>query len=245
MGKKSTLLKIVFFSLLLVGFIAIQYCWLSSLQKDKLRDFKSLLVLGINKEGGKIPSSRLAHELTDTAFGNILRRSFSSKGLKNIRFEFSISSGNNHLSSRGFHQKLINNPNNLVLYYLIQQNVEKGTSDDYLIVVVPSWKKIVWKEMAWFITASLFLMIMILFIFSAFLLGERRQQLFYNNRSNAIKNMMKHLETPLSTVSVAAEALQNDKVMHDSRKINYYQQIINEESKRMNEQVKKCMRDLE
>jgi signal transduction histidine kinase len=107
-------------------------------------------------------------------------------------------------------------------------------------------KKMIWKEMVWVIATSVFLTLMIMAIFCyAFILGERRQQLFYDKRTNALRNMMKQLETPLSTVSVAAEALRNARVMHDSGKINYYQQIITEENKRMNEQVKKFMRDIE
>jgi two-component system, OmpR family, phosphate regulon sensor histidine kinase PhoR len=107
-------------------------------------------------------------------------------------------------------------------------------------------KKMIWKEMVWVIAASVLLTLMIMAIFCyAFIVGERRQQLFYDKRTNALRNMMKQLETPLSTVSVAAEALRNARVMHDSRKINYYQQIITEENQRMNEQVKKFMRDIE
>jgi two-component system phosphate regulon sensor histidine kinase PhoR len=246
MAKRSTLIKIVFFSLLLVGFIVIQYNWVQSLQKDKEQEFSARIISGINKVGVNIHNSRSLHKLTDPTIVNKLRRSLAANGMGNIHFEFSISSGDNHLTSRGFHQKLTGNSNNLTFYYLFPRNSEKSTSDVALTVVIPFWKKYVFKEMAWIIAASLLLTIMMLAIFCfTFILGERRQQLFYDNRTNAIRNMMKHLETPLSTVSVATEALRNDRVMHDSRKMNYYQQIINEESKRMNEQVKKLLRDLE
>jgi two-component system phosphate regulon sensor histidine kinase PhoR len=246
MKKKSTPLKIVFFGLLLIGFIVIQYSWVSSLYKDKWQEFQSLIVSGIDGEGKKIHSSRSPHELTNADIDNMLRRSFSTIGLNNINFEFSIALGDHHLASPGFHQQLITNSRNHTFYYVFQPGGKNKTSDDLLIVVVPSLKKMVWKEMVWVIAASLCLTIMIMAIFCyAFILGERRQQLFYDKRTTAIQNMMKQLETPLSTVSVAAEALRNARVMHDSRKINYYQQIITEENQRMNEQVKKFMRDIE
>jgi signal transduction histidine kinase len=245
MRKKSTRLKLAFFGLLLIGFIVIQFSWVSSLYKDKLQEFQSLIISSIDGEGKKILFNRSAHELTNTDIANMLYRSFSTKGLNNIHFEFSIVLGDHRLASHGFHQNLIANSSNHTFYYLFPKN-EKRPVDDLLIVVVPSLKKMVWKEMAWVVAASLCLTIMVMAIFYyAFILGERRQQLFYDKRTNALRNMMKQLETPLSTVSVAAEALRNARVMHDSRKINYYQQIITEENQRMNEQVKKFMRDIE
>ena len=246
MAKKSTRLKIVFFSLLLVGFIVIQYNWVQSLQKDKQQELSSRIISGIEDAGENMLYRRSLYKLTDSTIANMLGESLSTYGLGNIRFEFSISSSGNHFASHGFNQKLIDNSSNLIFNYAFQGNGEKRTSDDVLTVVVPFWKKYTFKEMAWIIAASLLLTIMILVIFCCtFIWGERRQQLFYDNRTNVIKNMMKQLETPLSTMSVAAEALRNDKVMHDSRKTSYYQQIINEEGQRMNEQVKKMLRDLE
>ncbi|MBS1662241.1 MAG: hypothetical protein JST68_14445 [Bacteroidetes bacterium] len=53
--------------------------------------------------------------------------------------------------------------------------------------------------------------------------------------------MIQQLETPLSTMSVAAEALGNEKVMHNSEKRRFFQQAIDEENKRMTEQVKKIL----
>ena len=241
MKKKSTRLKIAFFGLLLIGFIVIQNSWVSSLYKDKLQELNALIVSGIDDAGKKIPFSKSRHELTDAAaITTMLRQSFSSKGLNKIHFEFSINSSDHHLNSRGFHQIQMANSSNLIFYYTFPRN------NDVLTLVVPFAKKLVWKEMTWTIAASVFLTLMIMAIFCyAFILGEWGQQLFYDKRTNALQNMMKQLETPLSTVSVAAEALRNARVMHDSRKINYYQQIITEENQRMNEQVKKFMRDIE
>jgi hypothetical protein len=228
MRKRSTRVKIAFFSLLLVGFIVIQYSWVKSLYKDKLQDFQSLIVSGIDGEGQKMLFSRSPNELTDTDIANMLHRSFSSKGLTNIQFEFSIGLGTHHLTSPGFHQNLITNANHHTFYYLFPRNSKKRPVDDLLIVVIPFMKKMIWKEMVWVIAASVVLTIMIMAIFCyAFIVGERRQQLFYDKRTNALRNMMKQLETPLSTVSVAAEALRNA------------------QNQRMNEQVKKFMRDIE
>jgi len=44
-------------------------------------------------------------------------------------------------------------------------------------------------------------------------------------------------KTPLATISLAVDALRNDKVSQDKQKSNYFSSIIKEENKRMNKQV--------
>ena len=65
MGKKSTPLKIVFFSVLLVGFIVIQYSWVQSLQNNKLQAFRSRIISALQVAGEKIPYRVSRNELTD------------------------------------------------------------------------------------------------------------------------------------------------------------------------------------
>jgi hypothetical protein len=65
---------------------------------------------------------------------------------------------------------------------------------------------------------------MILVIFCFALFSGRAG--FHKKRTLAINHLMQRLETPLSTISVAAEALRNARVAHDMREIHYYQQVI-------------------
>jgi len=242
MGRRSTRFKIVFFSVLLAGFIVIQYSWVNSLQKERSREFKSQVISGINEAAIAITSNASPHELTTAAIAGALRRSFSSQGLNDLRFEFSVGSGNHHPASRGFSKKLKDNINHLVLYY----EVAPISSSDMWTVVIPNWKMIIWKGLVGIMAALVLLTVMIVTIFwFTIIWHERRQQLFYRNRSNAINNMIRQLETPLSTVSVAAEALRNARVMHDPGKTNYFKQVITEQSQQMNEQVEKIFRELE
>ncbi|WP_205511041.1 hypothetical protein [Longitalea arenae] len=244
MRRRSTLLKIAFFSVLVIGLIVIQYSWLTSLQQNKLQAFKSLVISSIENTRANIPFTRSLNDLSDTLFTDLLQRSFSANGLSNISFEYSIGSGTAQLASRGFGQKLADDPQNLVFYYEFQPDIERKNTAELLTVVIPAYKKIVFTDMGWIITASALLTISVLAIFCvAFIISERKQQ-FYEHSTHAIKTMMQQLETPLSTVSIAAEALHNAQVMHDSAKINYYQQIIQEENKRMHEQVQKYLGDL-
>ncbi|KAK6025579.1 putative UMP kinase [Ostertagia ostertagi] len=56
-------------------------------------------------------------------------------------------------------------------------------------------------------------------------------------KSDFINNMTHELKTPLATISLAVDALNNHKVINDEEKIRYYSGMIREENKRMNKQV--------
>jgi hypothetical protein len=238
---KSTRLKFLFFGLLLLAFACIQYSWIKSMQKDKLQHFKMQMVAAIESAASKAS----LHELADTAIANIFRKSISSKGLGNVKFEYALALHNKQFASAGFEKKQLDGASNLVLHYELRHTGEKQHENEVVTILVPFWKKIALKEVTWIIIASILLTIMICAIFySVSYFSKNGHAARYDNRTRLVRNMMQQLESPLSTMSVAAEALRNAKVMHDERKINYYQQIITEESQRMNEQVEKFLREI-
>ena len=120
MGRKSTRLKILFFGLLIAAFIGIQYSWVRSIQKGKLQQFRFLMISGIDVAAGKLPVDASIYDLADTAIAGILRQSFLSKGLSNLRFEFSLALDDRQTSSAGFLQKRADTANNLVLHYVLR-----------------------------------------------------------------------------------------------------------------------------
>jgi hypothetical protein len=253
--RKSTRLKILFFGVLVAAFIGIQYSWVRSMQKDKLQQFKSLVVSGINVAGGKLPIDASIYDLADTAIAGLLQQSFLSKGLANLRFEFSLDLDDQRLTSAGFLQKQADTANNLVLHYVLQRTGEKPAQDkafsepslpryNIFSVMVPSWKKRALGDMGWLILGSVLLTVMIVSVFVCASMISNRKQPLYDSKTMVIQNMMQQLEAPLSSVSVAAEALRNAKVKHDPGKIDYYQQVITEESQRMNEHVEKFLREI-
>jgi two-component system, OmpR family, phosphate regulon sensor histidine kinase PhoR len=102
-------------------------------------------------------------------------------------------------------------------------------------------KNYILRKMGWMIAAS------ILFtgiIISAFALTVRtlfNQKKLSEIKSDFINNMTHELKTPLATISLAIDALTNEKVIHDSDKVRYYSGMIKDENKRMNKQVEKIL----
>jgi two-component system phosphate regulon sensor histidine kinase PhoR len=77
-------------------------------------------------------------------------------------------------------------------------------------------------------------------ITTAFFLTIRtllKQKKLSEIKSDFINNMTHEFKTPLATISLAVDALKNEKVSGDKEKTNYFTGIIKEENKRMNKQV--------
>ncbi|MFB6455238.1 sensor histidine kinase [Chitinophaga sp. Hz27] len=83
-----------------------------------------------------------------------------------------------------------------------------------------------------------------LIIITAFALTIRtmlNQKKLSEIKSDFINNMTHELKTPLATISLAIDAIGNEKVMDNKDKIRYFSGIIKEENKRMNKQVESIL----
>ncbi|MBW8685563.1 sensor histidine kinase [Chitinophaga rhizophila] len=81
-------------------------------------------------------------------------------------------------------------------------------------------------------------------IITAFILTIRtmlNQKKLSEIKSDFINNMTHELKTPLATISLAIDAIGNEKVMDNRDKIKYFSGIIKEENKRMNKQVESIL----
>jgi Signal transduction histidine kinase len=60
-------------------------------------------------------------------------------------------------------------------------------------------------------------------------------------KSDFINNMTHEFKTPIATIQLASDALNNEKVIGNADMIKYYRDIIHEENRRMNMQVEKIL----
>lgn len=89
------------------------------------------------------------------------------------------------------------------------------------------------------VSGALSLLILTAFFASAWAL--LRQKKVSDIKSDFINNMTHEFKTPIATISLATDALNNPKVIQDQSRIQYYSGIIREENKRMNKQVEKVL----
>ncbi|PQJ10934.1 sensor histidine kinase [Flavipsychrobacter stenotrophus] len=96
-------------------------------------------------------------------------------------------------------------------------------------------------EMWWMIVASIVFTCIIILAFALTVRTLLNQKNISEIKSDFINNMTHELKTPLATISLAIDALTNEKVIHDTDKIKLYSGMIKEENKRMNKQVEKIL----
>jgi two-component system phosphate regulon sensor histidine kinase PhoR len=174
-----------------------------------------------------------------------LQKSFERQGLKETKFEFAVTSTQNifttEMQSEHFAQLVDDTvTNRLFIMPLIPQTgtIAEGLApEEMMFVIVPRVKDFVYRSLGWMILGAL---VFTLVIVTAFYLTTRtmlKQKKLSEIKSDFINNMTHEFKTPLATISLAVDAMRNEKVLTDKEKLNYFSGIIKEENKRMNQQV--------
>ncbi len=193
----------------------------------------------------------ISQMFTEEDINEKIRKAFINRGLKDSRFEFSISSDfgiSSKLSfqppeirSKGFIKEVEDTEHNFSTVYLLQPpgntDLSSMTPDEVLVVVIPDFKNIVLREMKLMIGGAIFFTLVIIAAFYVTVNALLRQKKLSEIKNDFINNMTHEFKTPLATISLAVDALRNEKVVHDRQKSEYFSGIIKEENKRMNKQV--------
>jgi two-component system phosphate regulon sensor histidine kinase PhoR len=119
---------------------------------------------------------------------------------------------------------------------------ENLSVDEILFVVVPNIKNLVLQSLLWRIISSI---LFTLIIIAAFYLTVRtmlRQKKLGEIKNDFINNMTHEFKTPIATISLAVDAMRNEKVVQDRDKMEYFSSIIKEENHRMNRQVETILK---
>lgn len=162
----------------------------------------------------------------------IVVQAMKSHNIK-VPFEFCVTNMfNNPISeSAGF------NNNMFFESTAIRITPEASMQPETFFLYVKEPQNYIMRQMASMIIASILFTIIIISAFALTIRTMLRQKNISEIKSDFINNMTHELKTPLATISLAVDALNNEKVINDSEKIKYYSGMIKEENKRMHKQV--------
>ena len=195
----------------------------------------------------------VASRFTTAQLSERIRKAFIASGLADTHFEFALASTSSlgmvtlwERQSGNFGKFLEDSANCYSYIYPIEplsgSVAENLTPREIIWVIVPNSKSLVFKELRWRIaTAGLFTII----IFAAFFLTVNtmlRQKKLSEIKNDFINNMTHEFKTPLATISLAVDAMRNDKVLSNRDKMGYFSSIIKEENQRMNRQVETILK---
>lgn len=152
-------------------------------------------------------------------------------------FEFSIVNFMNTqvLFSPGFKNEYFKTANHILL------TPEGSFNQEVLYLHLKEPQNYIISKMGWMIVASILFTCIIISAFALTIRTMFNQKKLSEVKSDFINNMTHEFKTPLATISLAVDALNNDKVIHDESKIRYYSGIIKDENRRMNKQVEKIL----
>lgn len=186
----------------------------------------------------------ISQRFSESEIQSKFEKALAKNGLTKTRFEFSVTQTHGagytiEMASPGF----TNYDSTKDLQWIRFLEAPSGSlsegmmSDETLFFMIPNVKQYAfnssYKELIGSGIFSLFIVFAFLFTVRALL----RQKKLGEIKSDFINNMTHEFKTPLATISLAVDALRNEKVMNDREKMAYFSGIIKEENKRMNKHV--------
>jgi len=258
--KKVFPLIVVLITLSVIGILFIQMSWINNAIKLKHEEFQREVDNSLKQSVAAVQSQWLSKQPTtiinekDRTF--FLENNFTTQGWftkeelhgiiegvlrqNNIKqpFEFCVVNifKNPVFSSDGFQ---IQDIPASVSIGLATDN--QAMNQEILYISIHEDKNLIIREMGWMIVASIIFTTIIILAFALTVRTLFNQKKLSEIKSDFINNMTHELKTPLATISLAIDALTNEKVIHDTDKIKIYSSMIKEENKRMNKQVEKIL----
>ena len=168
---------------------------------------------------------------------------FTAAGFKNLNFEFAVTStiDEYEMASSNFKTEYWDTVNNKIFYVAIipesGSDYEGLSSFEKLIIVVPDYRNQVWASLKWVLLGAITFMMVILAAFFVTIRSLLIQKKLSEIKSDFINNMTHEFKTPIATISLAVDAMRNEKVQASPEKMAYFSGIIKDENIRMNKHV--------
>jgi two-component system phosphate regulon sensor histidine kinase PhoR len=116
------------------------------------------------------------------------------------------------------------------------------TGKEYLLnIFFPTQTSFLIKQIWLTLTSSLFLVLLIIFLFGYTIFTILKQKKVSEIKNDFINNMTHEFKTPISTVSLACEALQDNQINTNKNFVANYIRIIQDETNRLRRQVDKVL----
>jgi two-component system, OmpR family, phosphate regulon sensor histidine kinase PhoR len=193
----------------------------------------------------------VGQRLTTPQITDIIKKGFHTYDLDGVKFEFGIATATGATVMEKQSKNFVNvynenSPKDYPVIYPLNSpsgsETENLSPNEILIVIMLNYRSLVFESLWLPIISAI---VFTLLIMTAFYLTVRtmlRQKKLSEIKNDFINNMTHEFKTPLATISLAVDALRNEKVVNDKEKMSYFSTIIKEENKRMNRQVETILK---
>ncbi len=182
--------------------------------------------------------NKFEHRVHPQILDSLLNAEFSEKGI-HIKFEYGVfdESKNDFVISKFKNEDVIKNSE---LKATLFPNDLLGNVN-YLMVSFPQQDQFLLRKVWATLTSSLVLIGIIVFIFVYAIRIILRQKKLSDIKNDFINNMTHEFKTPIATVSLACEALQEEEISKNKHTYKRYLKVISEETKRLEDHVEKVL----
>lgn len=111
----------------------------------------------------------------------------------------------------------------------------------YLVVYFPAQKNYILRMIGYMGTSSILLTLFIIVVFGVTIFVIIRQKRLSEIRSDFVNNMTHELKTPISTISLASQMLNDNTIPIESKNLTNLAGVISDETKRLSIQVEKVL----
>lgn len=189
------------------------------------------VILSILRESGSRP---VIERADSTVIKNCLSTELSNNGL-NVPFVFAVSDVKDDIiyATEGYKKEENRNVYSIGIF----SNTNAGYK---LNVEFPTKKSYIFSSVRFIIpTLALTLILLIIFLYTIIL--AFRQKKLTEMKTDFINNMTHELKTPISTISLAGQMLNDDSIRKSPSSLKHLSEVITDESKRLRFQVEKVL----
>jgi signal transduction histidine kinase len=184
-------------------------------------------------------SNRPIQERADSAVvDGYLRSEFENNGLK-LPFEYAVVNRGGRViyKSAGYDPANVGK-NNMFVQTLFPNDPANRTN--YIKVYFPTKKDYIMSSIKFMIPSFIFTFILLIVFLYTIIIAFRQKRLT-EMKNDFINNMTHEFKTPISSISLAAQMLNDDTVRKSPNMMQHISTVINDETKRLRFQVEKVL----
>lgn len=170
-------------------------------------------------------------------FEKILRMNLIDRGV-DLKYEYAVMEDN---LSEIYITKNFSKKTNHYIYRTSLLSDKLHDQNTYLYIYFPGQKKLVKGSIGVLSSSSIILTLVIIVIFAMTLFVIYRQKRLSEIKNDFVNNMTHELKTPISTISLASQMLNDKSLALEKKNTENISRIIQTESKRLGYQVEKVL----
>ena len=184
---------------------------------------------------------RPIHERIDSVYLNkFLADAIGATGI-NLEYKYAIKNSNLGKDKIIFGNADYNPGRRKEFPQLLFQTDFSGSKPNYLYIYFPKRTGYLLRETGITIIPTVILTAFLIAIFVYTIMVIFRQKKLSNIKNDFINNMTHELKTPISTISLASQMLEDGSITNTPQTIEHISRVINQESKRLSYQVEKVL----